>query len=92
MPVYLVLWSPEKEKAGEPILNSEFPEREGAGMAEKFPIPEIEKVNRTGSPRETFWASMETDVSNVPIAPSKNEGLPFIGSGLISIFSSFDFT
>ena len=92
VPENFVCSFPEKKNAGGPNLKSLFWVRVGAGIAEKFPFPEIEKVNRTGSPRETFSESIEEEVLKVPIAPEKDGGLPFIGRGRISISLTFELT
>ena len=72
---------PEKKNAGGPNLKSLFLVRVGAGIAEKLPFPDIEKVNRSGSPKETFLESVVEEVLKVPIAPEKDGGLPLFGSG-----------
>ena len=83
---------PEKKNAGGPNLKSVLLVRLGAGIAEKFPFPEIEKVNRIGSPRETFSESIEEEVLKFPIAPEKDGGLPLKGKGRILISLTFELT
>ena len=60
---------PSKENLGDPTLSLSLDLISGAGMAAKFPDPEISKVSFTGSPRETrSVSSLEIEVKD-PMAP-----------------------
>ena len=69
IPSCLVISFPAKENLGDPTFSLSLGLIPGAGMAEKFPVPEISTVNFTGSPKETRSASnLETEEKD-PIAP-----------------------